>query len=260
MAYYYCLASVRRLGSRWSMDVRVIVAAFNSDKIYEMCNISGDLIILNHNKAIWYLWNINIVNTLQRLISMFDSTLVDRFAKATFHREHTEHLSGLYSLIQAFLYECDTWKGTLGWQRFQKSLLHECSLNQTKQCWNRTWYCPSLLTCQMHTNYKVSAHDILIFEKCALVFVRCTDNNQRLDGCYSSTCGMHLTRTVIAQWSKAQVSHLMIVRSNQLGSRFCLHTRLNTAHTHGTTLLIVCLMFVCVFWFRITKQILKSKR
>ena len=42
-------------------------------------------------------------------------------------------------------------------------------------------YYPILLTCQMHTDYTVSAHDILIFEKCSVVFVRCTDNNQQLD-------------------------------------------------------------------------------
>ena len=33
----------------------------------------------------------------------------------------------------------------------------------------------------MHTDYTVSAHDISIFEKCSLVFARCTDNNQQLD-------------------------------------------------------------------------------
>ena len=38
-------------------------------------------------------------------------------------------------------------------------------------------YYPSLLTCQMHTDYTVSARDILIFEKYSLVFVRCTDTN-----------------------------------------------------------------------------------
>ena len=38
-----------------------------------------------------------------------------------------------------------------------------------------------LLTCQMHTDYTVSAHDISIFEKCSLVFARCTDNNRQLD-------------------------------------------------------------------------------
>ena len=38
-----------------------------------------------------------------------------------------------------------------------------------------------LLTCQMHTDYTVSAHDILIFDKYSVVFVKCTDNNQQLD-------------------------------------------------------------------------------
>jgi len=42
-------------------------------------------------------------------------------------------------------------------------------------------YYPSLLTCQMHTDYTVSTHDILIFEKYSVVFVRCTDTNQQLD-------------------------------------------------------------------------------
>jgi len=36
-------------------------------------------------------------------------------------------------------------------------------------------------TCQMHTDYTVSTHDILIFEKCSVVFVICMDNNQQLD-------------------------------------------------------------------------------
>jgi len=34
----------------------------------------------------------------------------------------------------------------------------------------------------MHTDYTVSAHDMLIFDKFSLVFVRCTDNNQQVDG------------------------------------------------------------------------------
>ena len=55
---------------------------------------------------------------------------------------------------------------------------------------------PMLLTCQMHTDYTVSAHDILIFDKCSAVFVICTDNNQQLD---SSKCGIQLIQTVIAQ-------------------------------------------------------------
>jgi len=33
----------------------------------------------------------------------------------------------------------------------------------------------------MHTDYTVSAHNILFFEKCLVVFVRVTDNNQQLD-------------------------------------------------------------------------------
>ena len=40
-------------------------------------------------------------------------------------------------------------------------------------------YCPMVLTCQMHTDYMVSAHDIFMFDKYSVVFVRCTDNNQQ---------------------------------------------------------------------------------
>jgi len=32
----------------------------------------------------------------------------------------------------------------------------------------------------MHTDYTVSAHDISIFDKYLVVFVRCTDDNQQL--------------------------------------------------------------------------------
>ena len=42
-------------------------------------------------------------------------------------------------------------------------------------------YCPILLTCQMHTDYTVSAHNILIFDPFLVVFVKCTDNNHQLD-------------------------------------------------------------------------------
>jgi len=42
-------------------------------------------------------------------------------------------------------------------------------------------YYSILLTCQMHTVYTVSVHDILIFEIFSEVFVICTDNNQQLD-------------------------------------------------------------------------------
>ena len=45
----------------------------------------------------------------------------------------------------------------------------------------------------MHTDYTVSAHDILIFEKCSVVFVRFPDNNQQLDVFYSSKCDIHFT-------------------------------------------------------------------
>ena len=76
----------------------------------------------------------------------------------------------------------------------------------------------------MHTDYTVSAHNILIFDKYSVVFVRCTDTNQQLDVFYSSKCGIQLTRTVIAQWSKAQVSNLVVVRSSQLRSNICVPT------------------------------------
>ena len=48
---------------------------------------------------------------------------------------------------------------------------------------NRT-YCPIVLTCEMHTDYTVS-HDKLIFETYSVVLVKCTDNNQQLDGFFS---------------------------------------------------------------------------
>ena len=121
-------------------------------------------------------------------------------------------------------------------------------------------YCPIVLTCQMHTDYTVSAHDTLIFEKCSVVFVICTDNNQKMDVWYSSNCGIPLTRTVISQWSKSQVSNLLVVRSSLLRlSFFCIRTLLKTANTYisySTTLLIVCFVFLFVFWFRNTKHIL----
>ena len=97
---------------------------------------------------------------------------------------------------------------------------------------------------------RVSAHDILIFDRFSVVFVRFPDNNQQSDVCYSSKCGIHSIRTVIAKWSKAQISNLMLVRSSLLISR----SFLNSAHTYisySTILLISCSMFLCVFWFRI---------
>ena len=36
----------------------------------------------------------------------------------------------------------------------------------------------------MHTDYTVSVHDILTFEKCSVMFVRCTDNTQQFDVVY----------------------------------------------------------------------------
>ena len=112
-------------------------------------------------------------------------------------------------------------------------------------------YYPTLLTCQMHTNYTVNAHDILIFEKCSVFFVICTDK-----------CGIRFTRTVIAQWSIAQVSHLMVVRSSQLGSRFFTYSFKHCKHVfYLFDNFSYCIFHVlCVFSFCITKQILRSIR
>ena len=103
-------------------------------------------------------------------------------------------------------------------------------------------YYPTLLTCQMHTNYTVNAHDILIFEKCSVFFVICTDK-----------CGIRFTRTVIAQWSKSRVRHLVRVRSSQCGSRFFTYSfkHCNTYIRYSTTLLIVCFIFCVCFGFAI---------
>ena len=100
-------------------------------------------------------------------------------------------------------------------------------------------YCPIVLTWQMHTDYTVSAHGAI--------------------GCfvYSSWCGIQLIRTVIAQWSKAQVSNLLVVRSSQLRSRFCTYIfkHYDHAFSYSISLLIACFMYLCVFWFRIAKQL-----
>ena len=93
------------------------------------------------------------------------------------------------------------------------------TVNKSKGDTFMHWYYPILLTCQMHTDYTVSAHDILIFDKYSVVFVRCTDNNQQLN---VFKCGIQLIQTVIAQWSKAQVCNLVVVRSSQLRSK-CLY-------------------------------------
>jgi len=102
----------------------------------------------------------------------------------------------------------------------------------------------------LSTDYTVIAHDILIFDKYFVVFVRYTDNNQQLNGFYSSKCGIQLIQTVIVQWSKAQVSNLVVMRSSH-----CSDTNvstdsslLNTANTYisyMTTVLILCFMFLC---------------
>ena len=78
---------------------------------------------------------------------------------------------------------------------------------------------PILLTCQIHTDYTIIAHDILIFEKCSVVFVICTDK-----------CGIHFTRTVIAQGFEAQVSTGREVESAWV--QIFLHTVLNTVNTY----------------------------
>ena len=59
---------------------------------------------------------------------------------------------------------------------------------------------------------------------------------------YISKCGIQLTQTVIAQLSKAQVSHLVVVRSSQFRSIF-LHTLANTYHTYLTTGLTVYFVY-----------------
>ena len=71
----------------------------------------------------------------------------------------------------------------------------------------------------MRTDYTVSAHDISIFDKYSVVFVRCTDNNQQLE--------------VIAQWSKAQISNLVVV-TDWVSSYpiFCTYTFKHYIHLH----------------------------
>ena len=71
----------------------------------------------------------------------------------------------------------------------------------------------------MHTDYTVSAHDILIFDKYSVVLIRCTNNKQQLDVFYSWKFGVQLIQTVIAYSSIAQVSNLVVVRSSQLRSK-----------------------------------------
>ena len=42
-------------------------------------------------------------------------------------------------------------------------------------------YYPIVVTCQLHTDDTVSAHDMLIFDPFSVVFVKCTDYSQQLD-------------------------------------------------------------------------------
>ena len=65
------------------------------------------------------------------------------------------------------------------------------------------------------------------------MFVRCTcaDKNQQLDVFfYSSKCGIHFTRTVIAQGFEAHVSTGREVESAWV--QIFLHTVLNTVNTY----------------------------
>jgi len=73
-------------------------------------------------------------------------------------------------------------------------------------------------------------------------------------------CGIRLTQTVIAQWSKAQVSHLMVVRSSLLRSRFLTYSFKHCKHVYYLFDILVNFKFqvFSVFLFRITKQIPRS--
>ena len=72
-----------------------------------------------------------------------------------------------------------------------------------------------------------------------------------------------MIQTVIAQWYKAHVSSLLVVRSSLVISSSFLRICLNTAYTYisySTISLIVFSMLLCVVLFRISKQILTSFR
>jgi len=43
------------------------------------------------------------------------------------------------------------------------------------------YHCPILLTFQIHTDYTVSTHAILIVDKYPVMFVKCMNTNQQLD-------------------------------------------------------------------------------
>ena len=88
---------------------------------------------------------------------------------------------------------------------------------------SKNCYCPMLVTCQMHTDYTVSAHDILIFEPFSVVFVKCTDNNRQVDFFIVQVChAVHTecNKTAIAQWSKPLSCTMIVVRSTLVTSRF----------------------------------------
>ena len=84
----------------------------------------------------------------------------------------------------------------------------------------------------------------LIFNTFSVVFVRCTDNNQHL----YFKCGSQLIQTVIAQWSNARFRSLLVVRLSLVRTTFFLKYW-TLYFSYLTILVIVFLMFVCVFWF-----------
>ena len=115
------------------------------------------------------------------------------------------------------------------------------------------YYYPILLTCQMlwwYWSYS-QCTQYINFRK---VFggVRKMYRQFSAIWCvYSCKCGIQFIQTIKAQWSKAQA--LLVMRSSN-GDPGFLHTLFNTANlyiSYSTTSLLVCLMFLCVFWFRI---------
>ena len=103
-----------------------------------------------------------------------------------------------------------------------------------------------VLPFQTHTDYTVTARDILIYEKCQVVFVTIISNWMF----YSYKCGIHQTRTVIAQWFKAHLSHIMVVRSNQLVSIY-FFKKCQTLHTSILAIRQLYKLYVLCFcvWF-----------
>ena len=84
---------------------------------------------------------------------------------------HKKHLFNICMLMKNFFLKVINWEQKCNFKRNCESSMSALP----------HWYCPILLTCQLHTDYTVSAHDILIFKQFSIVFARCTDNNQRLD-------------------------------------------------------------------------------